>query len=124
MDRNQCFGPNVVTSVHAAAQYERPFRGLYETMERSQRLAIFKTLYTIFFADNDKDEDNMDSKYDQDMSNNERGKLRAVHQIMYFNLSHDVASGSEITPCIKFDMPLVVHRVFRNVMASKTMLRT
>ena len=57
-------------------------------------------------------------------SDNKRGKLRAIHQIMYFNLSHDVASGSEITPCIKFDMPLVVYRFFRNVMASKTMLRT
>ena len=38
--------------------------------------------------------------------------------------SYDVASGSEITPCIKIDKPLVVYRFSGNVMTSITMLRT
>ena len=37
-------------------------------------------------------------------------------------LSHDVASGSEITPCIKIDKPLVIYRFSGNVMTSITML--
>ena len=32
------------------------------------------------------------------------------------HLSDDVASGSEITPCIKIDKPLVVYRFSRNLM--------
>ena len=32
----------------------------------------------------------------------------------YFLLSHDVPSGSDITPCIKIDKPLVVH-TFSNI---------
>ena len=38
-------------------------------------------------------------------------------------LSHDVASGSDITPCIKIDKPLVVYRFSGNVMTSITTLR-
>ena len=34
----------------------------------------------------------------------------------YFYLSHGVASGSEITPCIKIDKQLVVYRFSGNVM--------
>ena len=33
-------------------------------------------------------------------------------------LSHDVASGSEITPCNKIDKPLMVYRLVCNVMTS------
>ena len=40
------------------------------------------------------------------------------------NLSYDVASGSEITPCNKIDKPLVVYRFTGNVMTSITTLRT
>ena len=36
------------------------------------------------------------------------------HKIQYYNLSHDVASGSDITQCNKIDKPLVVYR-FSNV---------
>ena len=39
-------------------------------------------------------------------------------------LSHDVASGSEITPCNKIDKPLVVYRFTGNIMTSITTLRT
>ena len=35
---------------------------------------------------------------------------------LYNTLSHDFASGSEITPCIKIDEPLVVYRLSGNVM--------
>ena len=41
-----------------------------------------------------------------------------------FFLSHDVAYGSEITPCNKIDKPLVVYRFSGNVMTSITTLRT
>ena len=41
-----------------------------------------------------------------------------------FNLSYDVASGSEIAPCNKIDKPLVVYRFPGNVMTSITTLRT
>ena len=34
------------------------------------------------------------------------------------NLSHDVMSGSEITPCNKIDKPQVVYRFSGNVMTS------
>ena len=40
------------------------------------------------------------------------------------NLSHDVASGSEITPCNKIDKPLVVYRFTGNVMTSIITLRS
>ena len=39
-------------------------------------------------------------------------------------LSYDVASGSEITPCNKIDKPLVVYRFTGNVMKSITTVRT
>ena len=39
------------------------------------------------------------------------------------NLSYDVASGSEITPCNKIDKPLVVYRFTGKVMTSITTLR-
>ena len=35
--------------------------------------------------------------------------------IFYYFLSHDVASGSDITPCNRIDKPLVVHRFSGNV---------
>ena len=31
------------------------------------------------------------------------------NHLTFFNLSHDVASGSDITPCNKMDKPLVVY---------------
>ena len=40
------------------------------------------------------------------------------------DLSYDVASGSEITPCNKIDKPLVVYRFTGNVTTSITTLRT
>ena len=42
----------------------------------------------------------------------------------YGDLSYDVASGSEITPCNIIDKPLVVYRLTGNVMTSITTLRT
>ena len=39
-------------------------------------------------------------------------------------LPYDVASGSEITPCIKIDKPLVVYRFSANVMTSIRTLGT
>ena len=39
-------------------------------------------------------------------------------------LSYDVASGSEITPCNKIDTPLVVYNFIGNVLTSITTLRT
>ena len=42
----------------------------------------------------------------------------------YLILSYDVAPGSEITPCNKFDKPLVVYRFTGNVMMTITTLRT
>ena len=42
----------------------------------------------------------------------------------YAFLSNDVASDSEITPCIKIDKPLVVYKFSGNVMTFITMLRT
>ena len=50
-----------------------------------------------------------------------------VHYVLdkkvYSILSYDVASGSEITPCIKIDKPLVVYRFTGNVMTSIITLR-
>ena len=40
------------------------------------------------------------------------------------DLSYDVASGSEITQCNKIDKPLVVYRFTGNVMTSIITLRT
>ena len=40
------------------------------------------------------------------------------------HLSHDVSSGSDITPCNKIHKPLVVYRFSGTVMTSITMLRT
>ena len=44
--------------------------------------------------------------------------------ITYINLSYDVASGCEITPCNKICKPLVVYRFTGNVITSITTLRT
>ena len=44
--------------------------------------------------------------------------------MQYLLLSYDVASGSEITPCIKICKPLVVYRFSGNVMTSITTLCT
>ena len=54
------------------------------------------------------------------------GKVRRkkVNAMFYNNLSYDVASGSEITPCNKIDKPLVVYRFTGNVMTSITTLHT
>ena len=42
-------------------------------------------------------------------------KYHVTAQLMILiSLSHDVASGSDITPCNKIDKPLVVY-IFRNV---------
>ena len=43
--------------------------------------------------------------------------------LSYLHLSHDVASGSEITPCNKIDKPLVVSRLVRTVMTPIITLR-
>ena len=40
------------------------------------------------------------------------------------SLSHDVASGSEMSPCNKIEKLLVVYRFSGNVMTSITTLRT
>ena len=45
-------------------------------------------------------------------------------KIPFCLLSHDVVSGSEITPCNKIDKPLVVYRFTGNVMSSIIKLRT
>ena len=45
-------------------------------------------------------------------------------QSLYNALSYDVASGSEITLCIKIDKPLAVYRFTGIVMTSVTMLHT
>ena len=37
-------------------------------------------------------------------------KIDAFFSTKYYNLSNDVASGSEIKPCNKIDKPLVVYR--------------
>ena len=42
---------------------------------------------------------------------------------IYFALSHDVASGSDITLCNNIDKPLVVYRFLGNVIASVITLR-
>ena len=46
------------------------------------------------------------------------------HKTQYYDLSHDVASASEITPCNKIDKPLVVYRFTGTVMTSITTLHT
>ena len=48
------------------------------------------------------------------------GNIVLVHNTL---LSHDVASGSEITPCNKIDKPLVVYRFSGNVMTHIITLR-
>ena len=47
-----------------------------------------------------------------------------IRVMFYACLSHDVASGSEITPWNKIDKPLVVYRFTGNVMTSITKLHT
>ena len=49
------------------------------------------------------------------------GYRRAVLELI---LSHDFASGSDITPCNKIDKSLVVYRFTGNVMTSITTLYT
>ena len=46
------------------------------------------------------------------------------HSLQYLDLSHDVASGSEITLCNKIDKPLVVYRFTGSGMTSITTQRT
>ena len=46
-----------------------------------------------------------------------------TYSIYKYELSYDVASGSEITPCNKIDKPLVVYRFTGNVITSITTLR-
>ena len=43
-------------------------------------------------------------------------KCIIAYYMQNFNLSYDVASESEITPCIKFDKSLVVYRFSGNIM--------
>ena len=49
---------------------------------------------------------------------------KGVDATLNRNLSYDVASGSEITPCNNIDKPQVVYRFTGNVMTSITTLRT
>ena len=52
-------------------------------------------------------------------------ELVAIYIIMLYQLlSYDVASESEIAPCIKIDKPQVVYSFSRNVMTSIITLRT
>ena len=46
-----------------------------------------------------------------------------VNNVAKILLSHDVTSGSEITPCNKIDKPLVVYRFTGIVMTSISTLR-
>ena len=50
--------------------------------------------------------------------------VKMLITLIQHDLSHDVASGSEITPCNKICKPLVVYRFTGNVMTSITTLRT
>ena len=53
------------------------------------------------------------------------GDINSVNLLVrILNLSHDVASGSNVMPFNKIDRPLVVFRLSGNVMASITMLGT
>ena len=57
--------------------------------------------------------------------NNQADVIEAFNPTsLYLDLSYDVASGSEITPCNKICKPLVVYRFSGNVMTSITTLRT
>ena len=51
-------------------------------------------------------------------------KSDAAAQMFDYVLSHDVASGSDVTLCNKIDKPLVVYRFTGNDMTSITTLRT
>ena len=53
-----------------------------------------------------------------------RKKCQVIYKVIYKeDLSHDVASGSDITLCNKIDKPLVVYRFLGNVMKSIITLR-
>ena len=59
--------------------------------------------------------------YQQHILRFEAGVLLSLLLLLLLLLvSHDVASGSEITPCIKIDKPLVVYSFTGNVMTSIT----
>ena len=47
---------------------------------------------------------------------NFRWGLIYFYKFRYIHLSYDIASGSEITPCIKVHKPLVVYRFLGNIM--------
>ena len=49
-------------------------------------------------------------------------KLRWLNS-NYSSLQHDIASGSDITPCNKIDKPLVVYRFSVNLMMAIITLR-
>ena len=68
----------------------------------------------------DKDQ-NSNSRYPDDLLNIDNPYFE---QNCKADLSYDVASGSEITPCNKICKPLVVYRFTGNVMTSITTLRT
>ena len=48
----------------------------------------------------------------------------SMHNTIYYTLSYDIESGSEIKPCNKINKPLVVYRFTGNVMTSITALHT
>ena len=50
--------------------------------------------------------------------------IRYFENVIYPNLSYDVASGSEIPPCNKIDKPLVVYRFTGNVITFITLVLT
>ena len=56
--------------------------------------------------------------------NADQPKADVFSQGELHNLSYDVVSGSEITPCNKIDKPLVVYRLTGNVMTSIIALLT
>ena len=51
-------------------------------------------------------------------------RLPVFSVVLKYHLSHDVASGSDITLCNKICKPLVVYRFTGNVLTSITTLRT
>ena len=62
--------------------------------------------------------------YERQLINlNKKYLQRVKRRPILCNLSHDVASESDITPCNIIDKPLVVYRLTGNVMTSITTLR-
>ena len=59
---------------------------------------------SLILMDSDMESENLSSLIQLSVSDGQ------ITDIIYRYLSHDVASGSDITPCNKIDKPLVVYR--------------